>query len=695
MSVTSCEGDEGLLETEIEEAEREFLENSRFEDGDECNDEFPDDNNDDPDFDNSLELAAEVTLRTGCASVDEDVTEFLERGCGCQKHGNGPCSAALSSEEVTDYRLAITELESSELDLTVLAQLHAGMNTGELLTNTRGSARPGVRQRVTFTYMFRGVHICRGMFVFLHRISRTRLYNLARHLLTNGLVPRVHGNKRRKPKHACDFNDITRVVDFIKHYADVHAVPLPGRLPKHQDYRVMKLPSDVSKASVYRDYRGASLALQLGGERVRILSYRQFCRLWQELVPFVTTMKPSSDLCFICQENVAAILRSSNMSEDEKSAQLKAAEEHLKCAKEERTAYNSKKKASKQAWNDIPSQSRTHGNPPCSLSTTMLYSFDHAQLVHVPSNPLQPGPAYFKTARKCEIFGICCEGSQVQTNYLIDEAESIGKGSNSIVSYLHHYLEAHGVGETDLQLQADNCVGQNKNNTMIQYLMWRCLSGKHTSCSIHFMIPGHTRFSPDQYFGLIKRKYRKTRVSSVAQLSKVVTDSTQTGRNCVQLAYDPSSGYRVSCYDWKCWLSLFFKAIPLITKYHHFHVSSKNPGTVELKEFSNSSRVMVDILKAGAEVNQLEMPQRIPPPGISLERQNYLFEQIRVFCEPEYADITCPEPSIPNVTLSGGDSGEPSCPPSKRARLCSHCRCPGHTKTVRGQITCPKLLDTQ
>ena len=104
------------------------------------------------------------------------------------------------------------------------------------------------------------------------------------------------------------FDEIMRVVDFIKRYADIHAVPLPGRLPKHQDYRVMKLPSNVLKATVYRDYVTVSESLRDEGEEVHIISYRQFRRLWQELVPFVTTMKPSSDLCFVCQQNVAAIL---------------------------------------------------------------------------------------------------------------------------------------------------------------------------------------------------------------------------------------------------------------------------------------------------------------------------------------------------------------------------------------------------
>ena len=602
----------------------------------------------------------------------------------------------MTAEIVTDYRLAITELDSSELDLAILAQLHAGMNEGELLTNTRGTARPGIRQRVTFQYAFKGMPICREMFLFLHRISRTRLYNLVKHLCTNDIVPRTHGNKGKMPKHSMKFHEITRVVDFIKCYADVHAIPLPGRLPKHQDYRVMKLPSDVSKAIVYRDYVTASETLRESGEDVRVISYRQFRRLWQELVPFVTTMNPSSDLCFVCQENIAAIMRSTNLPEDEKSEKLKTAEKHLKIAKEERKAYKDKKETSKKNWDGLPLQYCEHGNSPCCLPISMLYSFDHAQLVHFPSNPLQPGPAYFKTARKCEIFGICCEGSRSQVNYLIDEGESIGKGANSIISYLHHYLEVYGVGEQHLQLQADNCVGQNKNNTMMQYLAWRCITGKNISCSIHFMLVGHTRFSPDQYFGMIKRKYRKTRISSISQLSKVVSESTDTGVNRVQLAFDSDSGQRVPCYDWKSFLSARFKNIPSITKYHHFKFSSSKPGDIELNEFVHSSTEQVNIMKTDMSIDLQEMPQVIPPPGIPPERQKYLYEQIRMFCELEYADITCPQPELNNDAdqLAAGVE-ESDCPPTKRVRLCSHCRCPGHTKTVRGKIVCPALLSRQ
>ena len=99
---------------------------------------------------------------------------------------------------------------------------------------------------------------------------------------------------------------------------------------------------------------------------------------------------------------------------------------------------------------------------------TMHYSFDFVQQVHYPHNPLQPGPMYFKTARKCAIFGVCCEGIPRQINYLIDEASAAGKGTNTVISLLHHFLQHHALGEVNVGLYADNCTGQNKNNAMLQ-----------------------------------------------------------------------------------------------------------------------------------------------------------------------------------------------------------------------------------
>ena len=47
----------------------------------------------------------------------------------------------------------------------------------------------------------------------------------------------------------------------------------------------------------------------------------------------------------------------------------------------------------------------------------------------------------------------------------MDEAVHMGKGANA-VNMLHCFFAHHGTGETDLHLYADNCVGQNENNTV-------------------------------------------------------------------------------------------------------------------------------------------------------------------------------------------------------------------------------------
>jgi len=51
----------------------------------------------------------------------------------------------------------------------------------------------------------------------------------------------------------------------------------------------------------------------------------------------------------------------------------------------------------------------------------------------------------------------------------------MGKGSNAIVSMLHRYFSHHGLGEKTAHLHADNCGGQNKNATMVHYLIWRVM----------------------------------------------------------------------------------------------------------------------------------------------------------------------------------------------------------------------------
>ncbi len=100
---------------------------------------------------------------------------------------------------------------------------------------------------------------------------------------------------------------------------------------------------------------------------------------------------------------------------------------------------------------------------------------------------------------------MCSDGDKKMALYLIDEADNPGKGVDCVISLVHHYLETYGHGEKFGNLLADNCTGQNKKNAFIQYLSWRTLTCRHNTLQLSFMLVGHTKFSPDRYFGLLKK----------------------------------------------------------------------------------------------------------------------------------------------------------------------------------------------
>ena len=76
-----------------------------------------------------------------------------------------------------------------------------------------------------------------------------------------------------------------------------------------------------------------------------------------------------------------------------------------------------------------------------------------------------------------------------------------------------HFLEKYSSGEERIVLNADNCVGQNKNNTlMLQHLMWRVTVGLNKHIDLVFKFASHIKFGPDYGFGIFKRLYRHAEV---------------------------------------------------------------------------------------------------------------------------------------------------------------------------------------
>ena len=257
-----------------------------------------------------------------------------------------------------------------------------------------------------------------------------------------------------------------------------------------------------------------------------------FRKTWKALLAFIVTARPMTDLCWTCQKNNTFIYRSANLPEAEKSGRVLQQERHLLVVQRGRSLYNDMVRHAKDVCHELGISELT-SNTPCSRQIAMHYSFDYAQQVHLPSDPLQPGPIYFLVPRKVGLFGVCCEGVPKQVNFLIDEAHLISKGSNAVISFLHYFFENFGLGETEASLHCDNCPGQSKNHFVLWYCALRVSIGLHQRINLNFLITGHTKFFPDGCFGLLKQAFRRHAVSSLDQFQSVVNGSARV--NSAQL----------------------------------------------------------------------------------------------------------------------------------------------------------------
>ena len=211
------------------------------------------------------------------------------------------------------------------------------------------------------------------------------------------------------------------------------------------------------------------------------------------------------------------------------------------------------------------------------------------------------------------------------------------------------------------------------------------MQGLHKTIKLSFLIVGHTKFSPDSCFGLLKQKFRRTAVSCLDNLVGVVESSAEV--NTAQLVGTQSGEVMVPTYDWAEYLGRFFVKIQGIKSLHHFHFAASEPGVVSVQMFHTSTTEKHTILaNTDSEPKKGVLPSKITPKGMSLERKWYLYNKIREYCTESTKDIVCPYPGPgPCPPLPSPSSCNlPPSPPhlslasTGKRRSCSHCGEGGH-----------------
>lgn len=132
-------------------------------------------------------------------------------------------------------------------------------------------------------------------------------------------------------------------------------------------------------------------------------------------------------------------------------------------------------------------------------------------------------------------------------------------------------------------------------------------------------------------------------MSSIQEVIECVENSTPITKVNQAIAVGNEQGeVKINVYDW---LNFFkvngAKKVQHITSYNHFEFCETKKGKVTCKldidrnEFVH--RIFID------ESGPTGFPNVIIPEGMSHQRKEYLYRNIRNFCKEEWKDILCPE----------------------------------------------------
>ena len=559
-------------------------------------------------------------------NIVHDLMQFFDQqNCTCHRSKKQKdlltCYEKVGFKRFFERYIELKSLDKKELDLVIKTQL---MVT-EISNEKTGSSSPNV-QRYRYCYNA-SLPLCKPTFLKLCGINDYLLSTLQKHLHTEGLSERIHGNIGRIPttdNRVFVNSDVTfPLKQFLVQYSCIHGLPSPLR-HRNDSSTFIYLPTDNTYTSVYKEYREHYYTEH--DESNQIISYHTFRRLWREMIPHLKFQQPGSDLCETCEEFKAKLKVVKSDADEYEKVQVQY-EDHQKAAKLERQHYNDNINKSKD-------------------DLTMAHvCYDWAQNVFIPYSPQQVGSIYFKSAFSVHLFGVCkTEGGQNhQLNFVIGEGElpkGTSKGANTTINMVYYALQKFALsGKKQLQITCDNCSGQNKNNLSLWFWSWLVMLGWYEDITVNFMVPGHTKFICDSFFGHIKKVYWKHKVNIIDDVKNIINNSAK-GNEAVLY----SNGINWNWYDFGEFFKSHFVSLPNIKQYHHFHFNSENIGKVYVSKKSGGEESCFKLLKSD-NFDKNSKPNLINTTLLTEERQNYLYSKIRQYVDEPYKDVYCAKPN--------------------------------------------------
>ena len=336
--------------------------------------------------------------RVGENNIDELNENFR---CHCVNN----CFTHFTESEVWEHIYNMREMTKEEKEMYI-------MGTLKQIGTTKLTLKRKERKRIRHSYSFHGHNVCREVFLVLYDVGDKVLLNITKHMMANGVVPREHGNKGKRPVHALKFQDIENAVAFIRNYAEEVGMPQPEAPRGSDGIPPIYLPSSDTKKGIHERYVKSCEETEM-----RVLKISSFEDVWLKCVPHIKISSPRDDVCHRCECLRKSVLDA--VTEEDKLAAIEAFQRHISDAKKEREHYRTCIETALREmdrWSDGASDELKD----------VHYTFDFAQHFQLPHHSRQMGPTYFAQLRRVQLFGIRLDSISKQLNYVIDEDQTIG-----------------------------------------------------------------------------------------------------------------------------------------------------------------------------------------------------------------------------------------------------------------------------
>ena len=331
----------------------------------------------------------------------------------------------------------------------------------------------------------------------------------------------------------------------------------------------------------------------------------------------------------------------------------KEAKDHIRKYKVQRELKNSIQSIARDdVVRKVPFKQRTH-----------CLTIDMGQNLGLPNMEAeQVGDTYYFTPLTVFVFGVNDDsrpdGTSDQMNAYIWTEGDGKRGANNIASCLLKDYRARGFlsdgkNEGSLNIIADNCGGQNKNEDVIRFHMWLVEASWFSEINIIFLVKGHTKNACDRMFNLLKHEYHNLNVESFSQLKTCLNKS---------LFVNVEEVGRHEFFDFSSTLNKYYRSLKSgeTNRTHIFTIKESVCSTWLLKKDDADAPERIDKLlptRRNKKALSLEPQERkiaiqnllsdltmLPAPGIPPIKQVELYKKWRKVISDEYKDITCPRP---------------------------------------------------